>query len=681
MSKSSRRKKQDRAKAQAKRAEELRLRARTERARQASEQITRLFDPATPPAVVAEIVAAAFPDTLSAGGMLQVRLNSGVPAEDVAETARLMLARNGTEHQDDTETGKETPTGTIAVAALAAHLAGDEDAEHEHVRELLGRADAEMAATGDAMMRLEVIDSLAQREHGGEACELIEPYLREHPSDDFAYVTYAKALAQANRKNDPGLQERAALARFRDRTDLDVLRAAVASFLDRSGDDACSHAGRNWTEHVRREMDKLRTEYGKKEYWSAAERDTFEAFALELVLAFPYGDKVDAQTAEGTPAPTTPLQAFAADPGTPAGLAARAMAWDDYAHYGMWQVTDPVPSPGVWCTELVSGAEKYVHFPPEVMDAAAPWAVWLGPLVPVDGVWRSTGSGFWLSPVEADALAEYVADLIRMIALTESGVPDDHVPYPQQARFGQAEPHGVYVATDDPLDPDSANLAGMVVASALLQLASWVWQKRSGRMESANTEGQPLVMIDATVAVRGDLPGRLAALPDFGEEEDGEDGQIVWWGDPVDDLTFLPDSERERLVRGRLRPEEGRILVRVNSQERLSRLLKILEALGAEPEVTEERRLEPSVDFAWGPVPDATGRPALEWEKAWVDQQVAVLGAGTPRRAMAVGDEADTARVESMVRQLEYQAGLAMARGEQPLDCAWLRDELGLEAY
>lgn len=74
-------------------------------------------------------------------------------------------------------------------------------------------------------------------------------------------------------------------------------------------------------------------------------------------------------------------------------------------------------------------------------------------------------------------------------------------------------------------------------------------------------------------------------------------------------------------------------------------------------------------------------RPGLEWEKGWVDQQVSVLGAGTPRHAMAVGDEADKARAESMVRQLEYQAGLAMARSEQPLDCAWLRDELGLEVY
>lgn len=45
---------------------------------------------------------------------------------------------------------------------------------------------------------------------------------------------------------------------------------------------------------------------------------------------------------------------------------------------------------------------------------------------------------------------------------------------------------------------------------------------------------------------------------------------------------------------------------------------------------------------------------------------------------MAAGDEADTDRVESLLRQFEYQAGLAEARGGQSLDTAWLRAELGL---
>ena len=108
---------------------------------------------------------------------------------------------------------------------------------------------------------------------------------------------------------------------------------------------------------------------------------------------------------------------------------------------------------------------------------------------------------------------------------------------------------------------------------------------------------------------------------------------------------------------GRVTPGGGRIRVRVNSQRRLRRLMRILAAIGLEPQVTEEKRAEPSPDFAWGPVPRGDG-PAREWEKNWLDQAVAALNFRTPRQA-AHGEVADTFRVEALLRQLEYQAGLA----------------------
>jgi hypothetical protein len=37
-------------------------------------------------------------------------------------------------------------------------------------------------------------------------------------------------------------------------------------------------------------------------------------------------------------------------------------------------------------------------------------------------------------------------------------------------------------------------------------------------------------------------------------------------------------------------------------------------------------------------------------------------------------------RLERLLRQLGYQAGLAAARGERPIDTSWLRTELGLTA-
>jgi hypothetical protein len=62
---------------------------------------------------------------------------------------------------------------------------------------------------------------------------------------------------------------------------------------------------------------------------------------------------------------------------------------------------------------------------------------------------------------------------------------------------------------------------------------------------------------------------------------------------------------------------------------------------------------------------------------------VAVLDFHSPRHAAASAAEGNTAealRLESLLRQLEYQAGLAAARGERPIDTEWLRTELGLTA-
>lgn len=143
-----------------------------------------------------------------------------------------------------------------------------------------------------------------------------------------------------------------------------------------------------------------------------------------------------------------------------------------------------------------------------------------------------------------------------------------------------------------------------------------------------------------------------------------------------------PAEDTERLVLGRVTPERDRVRVQVNSHRRLTRLLQILADIGAEPEVAEQAQSEPSLDFAWGPVPDGAS-PAREWEKAWLEQSVAVLDFRSPRHSAASaaeGSMAEALRLESLLRQLEYQAGLAAARGERPIDTEWLRTELGLTA-
>jgi hypothetical protein len=149
-------------------------------------------------------------------------------------------------------------------------------------------------------------------------------------------------------------------------------------------------------------------------------------------------------------------------------------------------------------------------------------------------------------------------------------------------------------------------------------------------------------------------------------------------------------AEARRAQKSRLRALAGR---QQQLADRYSRLLdpqtspaKVAEllaaAIGLEPQVTEEKRAVPSPDFAWGPVPhsgdDGDGvSSAREWEKNWLDQVVAALNFRTPRQA-AQGDAVDGFRGEALLRQLEYQAGLATARGQHGIDVAWLRAELDL---
>jgi hypothetical protein len=533
-----------------------------------------------------------------------------VPAEEIGETARLLLAA-----------APEPPgIGVLTVAAWAAHLAGDEDGEHRYVGELLDRADA----SGDAGMRLEVIRGVSVRGHPGEACELIEPFLREHPDDERAAEVYADALQRAHGQAEPGDRERAALARYADRSGIDALRDELRAFLDRT----------DWGEAVRKRTAADRAKW-ERDYWGPAEHDVFEALAVELAVKYPddSGDNHDPAQADGSA--NTVLRAFAADPEVPAELAARASEWDDHMHYGVWQLPDPADEPGVWCTDLVSGAHRYAQFPAASPDEAAPWSVWLGALVPVDGIWRGTGAGVWLSPVEGDAVAEL------------------------------------------------ADFASMVTATLITTLVSQVWRKRAKPIALTNTDGDPMLIIDATIAVSGDVTRLLLRHSDFVADDDGEDGQFVWWGDRVDQPHDLlgRDMETERWVLGHVTPGDGQIRVRVNSRRRLDRLMRILAALGAKPRVTEEKQVEPSPDFAWGPVPDggAGGGPrsGRDWEKSWLDQAVAALNFRTPRQA-AAGGEVGMFRVEALLRQLEYQSGLAAARGEQGIDVAWLRAELGL---
>jgi hypothetical protein len=400
------------------------------------------------------------------------------------------------------------------------------------------------------------------RGHPGEACELIEPYLPERPDDELAGGIYAEALAAAHAQAEPGERERAALTRYGDRSGSEALREAIDAFLGRT----------EWGATVRKWADAERSRL-EAAYWQAAERDQFDALAVEVAVTFPVAGVSGSAEADGAASGNGPVN-------TP---------WRAFA-------ADPAPA----------------------LDGAAPWSVWLGALVPAGGIWRSTGNGIWLSPLEGDAVAEYAEQAVWHVLQELSGVPRDRLPEPGEIRFGQAEPYCVRWETGEEPEPEFGENTSPVIARLTTVLASRVWWKRSVPVALTNTDGDPMMLIDATVTVSGDVTERLSARSDFGEEEGGHDGQLVWWGDQVtgpsgepivmyfhrDGSARLldPAEDTERLVLGRVTPDRDRVRVQVNSHRRLTKLLQILADIGAEPEVAEQAQSEPSLDFAWGPV-------------------------------------------------------------------------------
>jgi hypothetical protein len=674
MASSNRRKKQNRAKAAAKHAEARRRRAATARIRVAQARLSRIYDPGTSAAELAVLLAEHYQGVPVGGWLVSALLREGSSLVRLQDAAKQVL------------TSQDAPSLTaLTFAAAVAGAAGDAGEERRLIDQALAAAEA-----GDPDVRLEVIDFISTSGHAAEAVELLEPRLKEAPDDDFAGDLYGAAIERVYGAGESAARERAAVHRFADRTGLVALKDAVSAFLD----------GTELGEAVRaRVTDELSVTDDLD--WPAEDRVGFGELAEEIawLTADPGQDEVETPDdigdllADDDPA-GTPLRAFAADPSTPPALAARALAWHEHIHYGLWRIDEPVPAPGLRCTDIVSGTERYAEFPAEAAAGLPRWTVWLGGIVPVDGIWRSTGIGARLSPAEADAAAQSINEATLAMVQALAGEPE--VP-PTPIPFGHAEPLGVYADDQEPVSAEMASLMGKVAGAMITRIVADVHRYRATPPAIANTDGDPMCLITATIAVEEGTAGQLAARPDFDSDSDEPD-RVTWWG------ALIPDGQREammaeamaqlraqghkdveapagpqRWVRGGLRVRGREITVEVNSQQRLTRLLDILRKVGADPVVTSEKRIDPAMDFAW-----ASGQRASEggaaaaaegWEKFWLDEKVPALFGRTPRQA-ARGRERPY--LEAMLRQFEYEAGLLAVDGRTGIDTAWLREQLDM---
>ncbi len=96
MAKSSRRRKQDRAKAAVKQAEARRRRARAARIRAVELRLARIYDPVTPADELATLLAEQYQDVPVAGWLVSALLEEGSSLERLADAAQLMLAGSPT---------------------------------------------------------------------------------------------------------------------------------------------------------------------------------------------------------------------------------------------------------------------------------------------------------------------------------------------------------------------------------------------------------------------------------------------------------------------------------------------------------------------------------------------------------------------------------------------------------
>jgi hypothetical protein len=102
---------------------------------------------------------------------------------------------------------------------------------------------------------------------------------------------------------------------------------------------------------------------------------------------------------------------------------------------------------------------------------------------------------------------------------TITGERGDYQPALEQVRFGQAEPYCVRWETGEEPEPEPE--PGNFVSPVTARLAAWVWLKRAERVLLRNTDGEPMVLIDAAVTVDGDVAEQLTPLELTGEHECG----------------------------------------------------------------------------------------------------------------------------------------------------------------
>lgn len=396
------------------------------------------------------------------------------------------------------------------------------------------------------------------------------------------------------------------------------------------------------------------------------------------------------------------VRRFASDSSVTPDQAEVAQRWAGTNHFGLWQLDEPPPEPaGCHLTDLVTGVEHFVPLDPASLGPLGRWSVLLGPLVCVDGVWRAAAPMLPLGPAEGDALAELVHRMSDAIAAELSGQRHHRGrPAARPAPFGMAPPHGVTATGHEAAPPDAARVLSMIVGAGLARLTAEVAAHRLSGPRLQNTDGDPMVLVKATLAV-DDLDAvtdRLSGHPDILPDEETPGG-FTWWGRELTEDEREPmlaqaaaqvgvhpseidaDEVTQRWLRGRVTRQDDHLVLEANSLARLERFCGLLRELGASTTVTGQTTVDPAQDMVLPRgqlIPAGLSREASQaWAEHWLDEKVPALKGRTPRQA-ALSDR-HWPLLEALLRQFEWQED--MRRYADPTasgggELTWLREQL-----
>lgn len=617
------------------------------------------------------------------GGAVPVKLSRVLAATASEEHARAVA----------TEMGRLS-AGSVPALSLGADTAFQLDGDARRASALINRA---LDAAVGMPARVTLAEHLVELGRGADALTLVEQRLLDSPEDEDARRVYADALELAHwRLGDEAGRgpddcpcwsgrswseccrdaERHALDRFADRRRLDSLSQAMRRFTALEA-DVCA-----------------RVEAHVEEWLERAGEFTRDAADVSGALTHAAGEHawmLGSEDQEGDD--DAPLTLFAASRSASPEDAAAARRWLEHCEYGLWQVSDPTPSPGVWMVDLVTSRRRYVAIAPEHLEGMGRWTVLLGALVAIDGVWRTPETLVPLGPAEADRVAELAEEFVCHLLSAESG---EDIKRPSRNRWRE-EPAGVLAAqTQSPIH-EVASFVSMVVATSMPELLAFVAELRARTPQLVNTDKDTICLINATVRVSDPqtVVERLADHPDL-EQRDEE---LTWWGREMDEFEragteaevralmrtqgeeFDPSmmAGPQRWIRGRVKACEGGLEIDVNSRERLARFLDVLRELGEQPEVCKQLAIDPTQDLPQrraGHLLSVGG--SVESQATWLayfpDQPLPALDGRTPREA--AHRERDAARLEAVLRELEHDADILAGRGMPAPDIDLLREEL-----